>query len=123
MSKSKPIGIRFDDDDFNICKLHSPKKTRQGVVDFVLKQFADLYRVKVNHFEKNKIVSSVSVKTEIVNEPMFSNPIQPQVRKTVAEWLSRKKEIELEEDFLVFQKDLDAATYLSDIDKKIIRTS
>jgi hypothetical protein len=43
--------------------------------------------------------------------------------KSVQDWVLEKRDIELHEDFLAFQKRLDAATYLSDRQKKEIRTA
>lgn len=87
------------------------------------------FKAAIQEFSQksNSVVLSekAELKKEAVAEykPMFQGNVQQSNIKSVEQWIAEKREIELEDDFVVFQKKLDEATYLSDRQKKLIRVA
>ena len=107
MSKSAPTSIRFEDDDLRICLLHSKKKTKQELVDWFCKNYADLYRVKEdNPFEKKQVSIDVP-KTEhqtYKEPPQFNIPPEPKpIRRTESYFVVAMKGLDKDDTNAIFQ--------------------
>ena len=83
MAKTKPIGIRFDEDDLSIVLLKCKKKTKQFAVDYLFKMFADTFRLKVENvfdvlvkeennivLQKNNYISNTATNVEKIEPPI-----------------------------------------------------
>lgn len=113
----------------NKCKMkHFRKVGKKNIVTKAdIQILFNEFKAAIQEFSKranNGTLNNVAeIKKEIISEhkPMF--PKSAQIIKSVEEWVAEKRAIELEEDFVGFQKRLDEATYLSDRQKKLIRIS
>lgn len=132
MAKTKNISIRFDEEDLKICLLHSKQKTKQKLVDWFCRNYADLHRIKEdNPFKEKKQESGFNaqkVENAMHDEPLsFFKPVQRKptmfLNRSMEQWIVLKRECEITEEWLKIKEQIDAATNLSDKQKQLIFNS
>ena len=107
MSKSAPTSIRFEDDDLRICLLHSKKKTKQELVDWFCKNYADLYRVKEdNPFEKKQVSVDVpKIEPQSHKEqPQYNIPPEPlKIKRSMSYFIAEMKNLDKDDITSILQ--------------------
>lgn len=85
MSKSQPTSIRFDEDDLKICLFHSKQKTKQKLVDWFCRNYAELYRVKEDNPFKVEVKPLDVYDAPKIEQPKHNEPFtfQPTIEKYI----------------------------------------
>jgi len=132
MTKTKNFSIRFDKADLKICFLHSNKKTAQKLVDWLCRNYADIYRVKeinpfisetpkmnVTNFSKTKKIN-VGEQEEIDSIKQISNEI-----KDAKYFYKKMKELDKDDTDAVMKlsEEANESMYLTFNEKRDIRTA
>jgi hypothetical protein len=107
MKKSQPISIRFNEDDLKICLLQSKKKTKQELVDWFCKNYADLYRVKEdNPFEKKQVsIDLPKNEPQTYKEPpQFNIPPEPfKIKRSMSYFIAEMKNLDKDDITSILQ--------------------
>ena len=122
--KTKPYTVRFDTEKFDFFMSREKLKTAQQLVDYFLNKFWWEHKVaKPTHKDSPPEYDAPKIENPIHDEPaMWAEPKQV-VFKSVAEWVQEKRQIGDEDEFIQWEKKLDADPILTDKEKKFIKTS
>jgi hypothetical protein len=120
MAKTKPTGVRFDEDEIAFVRARTKLNTPQSIVSFLMREYCKMYRVEkpsVFMMPENEVEES-----EIHKNPYFGISVeQPKkFKQSFENFQLLKVECDNEEDWAKLAKEIREADHLSNRQKVLL---